>query len=165
MMMLLAQFEFAAPQRLTALAIVLVVLLAGWFSLSRHSRGRRLGARMRGGRHGQQHRALPTQPHTKADAAEGAGRVTIIFREAIGGDDGAVFTNDPSGGFVNDNGADANRDDFMPGEGGWVVDPPKMYSGDDPDNPSAVNWLTPGARNHGQSALPVIAPLQIWFLY
>ncbi|OQB21202.1 MAG: CotH protein [candidate division BRC1 bacterium ADurb.Bin183] len=83
----------------------------------------------------------------------------------IGGDDGAVFTNDPSGGFVNDNGADANRDDFMPGEGGWVVDPPKMYSGDDPDNPSAVNWLTPGARNHGQSALPVIAPLQIWFLY
>jgi len=45
---------------------------------------------MRGGRHGPQHRALPTQPHTKADAAEGAGRVTIIFREAIGGDDGAM---------------------------------------------------------------------------
>ncbi|MCE9554926.1 MAG: VWA domain-containing protein [Planctomycetes bacterium] len=38
---IIAQFELAAPQRLIALAIVAVVLLAGWFSVSRHSGGRR----------------------------------------------------------------------------------------------------------------------------
>lgn len=41
MQAVIAQFELAAPQRLIALAIVLVVLLAGWFSVSRHSGGRR----------------------------------------------------------------------------------------------------------------------------
>lgn len=37
----IAQFELEAPQRVIALAIVAVVLLAGWFSVSRHSGGRR----------------------------------------------------------------------------------------------------------------------------
>jgi len=42
MVLQLAQFEFSSPQRWSALAIVLVVLLAGAFSLLRHARGHRL---------------------------------------------------------------------------------------------------------------------------
>ncbi len=76
----------------------------------------------------------------------------------IGADDGAIFINDPNGGFVNDDGADANREDFVAGPGGWVLDPPKLFTGDDPAAPGAVNWLTPGARNHGQNAWPLPKP-------
>lgn len=85
--------------------------------------------------------------------------------EGIGSDDGAVFQNDPEGGFNNDNGADANRDDFIAGPGGWVVDPPRNYTGDDPTNPNAVNWLTPGARNHGQSRWPPVNHSRGWVVY
>ena len=41
MQLVLAQLELAAPQRLIALGVMLLILLASWFAASRHSRGRR----------------------------------------------------------------------------------------------------------------------------
>jgi hypothetical protein len=65
----------------------------------------------------------------------------------IGNDDGAIFTNSAGGGFNNDNGADAVKDS-IPGAGGWIVDPPAIYTGDDV---AGSNILTPGAPNFGQN--------------
>ncbi|MBN1477705.1 hypothetical protein JXA47_13205 [Candidatus Sumerlaeota bacterium] len=73
----------------------------------------------------------------------------VVFAPAfsgIGSDDGAVFTNSAGGGFNNDNGADAVKDN-LPGPGGWIVDPPANYTGDDT---GGSNILTPGAPNFGQ---------------
>lgn len=80
----------------------------------------------------------------------------VVFHppfEGIGNDDGALFQNDPTGGFNNDNGADPNRTDFLPGPGGWVVDPPAQFTGD--SNPVIENRLTPGAPNWGQDLTPL----------
>jgi hypothetical protein len=71
----------------------------------------------------------------------------------IGGDDGAVFTNDAAGGFNNDDATDNDRTDFVPGPGGWIVDPPSQFSGD--TEPVLENRLTPGARNWGQDLGPL----------
>lgn len=78
--------------------------------------------------------------------------------EGIGDDDGAVFVNDPTGAFINDNGSDPNRSDFAAGPGGWIVDPPRDYTGDGAASPpaglsAAFNGLTPGAPNRGQFPL------------
>lgn len=70
----------------------------------------------------------------------------------IGGDDGAFFTNDPLGGFDNDDGTDTNTNDALPGPGGWVVDPPAAFSGD----AAGTNVLTPGGPNTGQDLQPLI---------
>ncbi|HPB30074.1 MAG TPA: CotH kinase family protein, partial [Candidatus Sumerlaeota bacterium] len=92
------------------------------------------------------------------------GVVFINSFDGIGKNDGAVFLNDQSGGFNNDDGADLNRSDFFPGPGGWIVDPPKQYTGDDHGNPNAVNYLTPGAHNHGQQT-NVFYKRHSWLLY
>lgn len=65
----------------------------------------------------------------------------------IGDDDGAIFVNSAVGNFYNDNGVDPIPGDNRPGIGGWIVDPSKEFTGDDPANPSAVNILTPGKKN------------------
>ncbi|MBM4176516.1 MAG: T9SS type A sorting domain-containing protein [Ignavibacteria bacterium] len=65
----------------------------------------------------------------------------------IGDDDGAIFVNSAVGIYNNDNGIDPIPGDNRPGIGGWIVDPSKEYSGDDPGNPLAVNILTPGKKN------------------
>ena len=67
--------------------------------------------------------------------------------QGIGEDDGAVFTNDSAGGFVNDDGTDPDRDDDQAGPGGWIVDPSASFTG---ENPGDLNILTPGAPNTGQ---------------
>lgn len=82
--------------------------------------------------------------------------------EGIGGDDGAVFLNDPNGGFNNDNGADPDRTDFLPGPGGWIVDPPAAFTGD--TTPVQENWLTPGAPNRGQD-LTGLSFSDLWILH
>jgi len=85
----------------------------------------------------------------------------------IGGDDGAFFQNDPEGDFVNDNGEDLNRNDDQAGSGGWVVDPPAQYTGDDLVTPPATNILTPGAPNTGQDLSDLISGSDIpeWRTY
>lgn len=89
----------------------------------------------------------------------------VIFENpfaGIGGDDGAVFLNDPNGGFNNDNGADPDRTDFIPGPGGWIVDPPAEFTGD--SVPVQQNWLTPGAPNRGQ-LLTGVSYGDLWILH
>jgi hypothetical protein len=81
----------------------------------------------------------------------------------IGDNDGAIFTNDPQGGLNNDNGEDPDRTDALPGFGGWIVDAPKQFTGDDI---GAINILTPGAANIGQNISALIGPEQYgWMLY
>jgi hypothetical protein len=73
----------------------------------------------------------------------------VVFAPAfsgIGSDDGAIFTNSAGDGFNNDNGSDGVKDS-LPGAGGWIVDPPKSFTGDEI---SGSNILTPGAPNFGQ---------------
>lgn len=84
--------------------------------------------------------------------------------EGISNDDGAIFTNDPTGGFNNDNGFDPDRTDALAGPGGWIVDPPARYTGD--TDPVEMNILTPGAPNWGQdlSSLRGISGAN-WLLY
>lgn len=72
----------------------------------------------------------------------------------IGGDDGAVFTNDGLGGFSNDDGLDPNNSDALAGAGGWIVDPPAASSGD----AAGVNILTPGAKNWNQNLNALLPP-------
>ncbi len=67
----------------------------------------------------------------------------------IGDDDGAIFANSAIGIYNNDNGADPIPGDNYAGQGGWIVDPSKEFSGDDPTNPSSINILTPGKKNYG----------------
>ncbi|MBU2446417.1 MAG: CotH kinase family protein [Bacteroidetes bacterium] len=66
----------------------------------------------------------------------------------IGDDDGAIFANSGIGIFNNDDGIDPTPHDIYPGRGGWIVDPSKEFTGDDPANPKALNILTPGKRNY-----------------
>lgn len=68
-------------------------------------------------------------------------------------DNGCVFTVNHMPGralFDNDDGDDPAVGDDQPGLGGWVVDPGKLYAGDDP-TPGAKNILTPGQLNPGQA--------------
>jgi hypothetical protein len=66
----------------------------------------------------------------------------------IGDDDGAIFAFSAINNFNNDNGIDENPGDDRPGSGGWIVDPSKELTGDDPGNPNQKNILTPGKRNY-----------------
>lgn len=66
----------------------------------------------------------------------------------IGDDDGAIFANSAIGIFNNDDGVDPTPHDRYPGKGGWIVDPAKEFTGDDPTNPLQINILTPGKRNY-----------------
>jgi len=66
----------------------------------------------------------------------------------IGDDDGAIFAFSSLNNFNNDNGIDENVGDDKPGSGGWIVDPSREFTGDDPGNPSQRNILTPGKRNY-----------------
>lgn len=90
----------------------------------------------------------------------GHGVVFANSFEGIGGDDGAIFTNDPLGGLKNDNGADPDRTDDQPGPGGWIVDPPAIYTGDADPPELIANILSPGALNIGQTfpTHPINAP-------
>jgi hypothetical protein len=90
-------------------------------------------------------------PHTFGVDVDG-----VIFNnpsEGIGDDDGAVFVRGPDGRFNNDNGDDRHKDD-RPGPGGWIVDPPDLYTGDDPLAPGARMILSPGRLNPGQVLSP-----------
>ncbi len=66
----------------------------------------------------------------------------------IGDDDGAIFAFSPLNNFNNDNGSDEIPGDDKPGSGGWIVDPSKEFTGDDPGNPNQQNILTPGKKNY-----------------
>jgi hypothetical protein len=66
----------------------------------------------------------------------------------IGDDDGAIFAYSALNNFNNDNGIDENPGDDKPGSGGWIVDPSKEFTGDDPANPNQRNILTPGKKNY-----------------
>jgi hypothetical protein len=65
----------------------------------------------------------------------------------IGDDDGAIFAFSAVGNYNNDNGIDPIPGDNRPGIGGWIVDPSKEFTGDEPSNPLATNILTPGKKN------------------
>lgn len=66
----------------------------------------------------------------------------------IGDDDGAIFAFSALNNFNNDNGIDETPGDDKPGSGGWIVDPSKEFTGDDPINPGQRNILTPGKKNY-----------------
>lgn len=66
----------------------------------------------------------------------------------IGDDDGAIFAFSALNNFNNDNGIDEIPGDDKPGSGGWIVDPSKEFTGDDPGNPNQRNILTPGKKNY-----------------
>ncbi len=66
----------------------------------------------------------------------------------LGDDDGAIYAHSALNIFDNDNGIDENSGDNTPGSGGWIVDPSKEYTGDDPSNPNQINILTPGKKNY-----------------
>lgn len=66
----------------------------------------------------------------------------------IGDDDGAIFAHSASNSFNNDDGLDEYLGDHRPGSGGWIVDPSKEFTGDDPGNPVQINILTPGKINY-----------------
>ncbi len=66
----------------------------------------------------------------------------------IGDDDGAIFAFSALNNFNNDNGIDETLGDDKPGSGGWIVDPSKEFTGDDPGNPLQRNILTPGKKNY-----------------
>ena len=90
-------------------------------------------------------------PHTFGVDAEG-----VVFHnpfEGIGDDDGAVFVRGTDERFDNNNGEDRQKDD-QPGPGGWIVDPPGLYTGDDPLTPDAQMILSPGRLNPGQEFSP-----------
>jgi hypothetical protein len=80
----------------------------------------------------------------------------VVFEHpfrGVGNDNGAVFTFSRQPGrmpFDNDDADDPTVGDDQPGLGGWIVDPGKMYTGDDP-TPGAKNILTPGQLNPGQA--------------
>ncbi|CAN5227385.1 hypothetical protein BH09SUM1_BH09SUM1_11530 [soil metagenome] len=80
----------------------------------------------------------------------------------IGNDDGAIFTNEASGGWNNDNGT-AGASDGVAGPGGWIVDPSSALSG---DAVGSVDILTPGAPNTGQT-IPqtVVIAGDDWVIY
>ena len=83
----------------------------------------------------------------------------VVFEHPFRGlkdDNGAVFTYNRQPGrmpFDNADADDPTVGDDQPGLGGWIVDPGKMYTGDDP-TPGAKNILTPGQLN----------PDQVWTL-
>jgi len=84
-------------------------------------------------------------PETSGAAVHG-----VVFSPpftGIGNDDGAIFTTDPQGGLINDDGSDTGLPDATPGAGGWIVDPPREWTG---DSLGSENLLTPGAPNTGQ---------------
>lgn len=85
-----------------------------------------------------------------------AGHGVIFARpfEGIGRDDGAVFVNDPNGGLNNDDGRESEGGGIEAGPGGWIIDPPSRFTGDD----GATNILTPGAPNFGQWILTPPSP-------
>lgn len=66
----------------------------------------------------------------------------------IGDDDGAIFAFSSLNNFNNDNGIDETPGDDRPGSGGWIVDPAREFTGDDPTNPNQINILTPGKKNY-----------------
>ncbi len=80
----------------------------------------------------------------------------VVFEHpfrGLGNDNGAVFTVNRTptrAPFDNDDGSDLILGDDQPGLGGWMVDPGKMYTGDDP-TPGTKNILTPGQLNPGQA--------------
>jgi hypothetical protein len=89
---------------------------------------------------------LTVTPSTFGISANGVNFINPFV--GIGDDDGAIFANSAIGIFNNDDGLDPTPHDIYPGRGGWIVDPSKEYTGDDPANPKAINILTPGKRNY-----------------
>jgi hypothetical protein len=69
----------------------------------------------------------------------------------IGDDDGAIFAYSALNNFNNDNGIDENPGDDKPGSGGWILDPSKEFTGDDPANPNQRNILTLGKKNYSRT--------------
>ncbi len=103
---------------------------------------------------------------TATPASFGVGTDGVTFPNpftGIGGDDGCVFTHDALGGFNNDDGT-LNPAPPLAGPGGWIVDPPAAFSGDDASN---NNILTPGERNFGQdlSGLIPVTAAEAWEVF
>jgi hypothetical protein len=80
----------------------------------------------------------------------------VVFEhpfQGLGNDDGAVFTINRKPGrapFDNDDADDPTLRDDQPGSSGWIVDPGRIYTGDD-IVPGTKNILTPGQLNPGQA--------------
>jgi hypothetical protein len=93
---------------------------------------------------------------TVTPASFGALTDGVVFEHpfhGLGNDNGAVFTynrNPDCVSFDDDDADDLRLGDDQPGAGGWIVDPGRMYTGDD-TTPGVKDILTPGQLNPGQA--------------